>query len=137
MIDPGGLSVGDELPELGAPPISRLTLALYAGASGDHNPIHVDLDFARQSGLDDVLAHGMLAMAYMGRALTSSVPRQSIRALKARFVSPIPVHDRLTVRGVVTGHVEDRDEIFATVALSATNEAGIVRVTGEAWIGPV
>ena len=51
-------------------PISRLTLALFAGASGDHNPIHVDLDFARAAGMDDVFAHGMLSMAYLGRMLT-------------------------------------------------------------------
>ena len=52
----------------------RLTLALYCGASGDHNPLHVDIDFARAAGLDDVIAHGMLAMAYLGRFLTDSLP---------------------------------------------------------------
>ena len=41
----------------------RATLALFAGASGDHNPIHIDLDVARSAGLDDVFAHGMLSMA--------------------------------------------------------------------------
>ena len=62
--------VDDELPELNIPPITRTTLALFAGASGDHNPIHIDLDFARAAGQDDVFAHGMLTMAYIGRLLT-------------------------------------------------------------------
>ncbi|MCU1414190.1 MAG: dehydratase, partial [Microbacteriaceae bacterium] len=42
--DVSTIAVGDELPPLALPPISRTTLALFAGASGDHNPIHIDLD---------------------------------------------------------------------------------------------
>ena len=42
------LEIDQDLPELILPPISRTTLALFAGASGDHNPIHIDLDFARR-----------------------------------------------------------------------------------------
>ncbi len=42
-------------------PVDRTTLALFAGASGDHNPIHIDIDFARRAGMPDVFAHGMLA----------------------------------------------------------------------------
>src|SRR5438105_14396136 len=64
------LQVGDEILPLTAQPISRLPLALFAGATGDHNPIHVDLDFARAAGMGDVFAHGMLSMAYLARMLT-------------------------------------------------------------------
>ena len=65
-----GVIAGTELPPLVVDPISRTTLALFAGASGDHNPIHIDLDVARSAGLDDVFAQGMLSMAYLGRLLT-------------------------------------------------------------------
>jgi acyl dehydratase len=57
------VQVGDALPAIRMGPVSRTTLALFAGASGDHNPIHVDLDFARRAGMPDVFAHGMLGMA--------------------------------------------------------------------------
>ena len=50
------LSVGDSIPDLVIEPITRSTLALYAGASGDHNPMHIDIDFAKQAGMDDVFA---------------------------------------------------------------------------------
>ena len=43
--------------------ITRTTLALYAGASGDHNPMHIDIDFAKKAGFPDVFAQGMLVMA--------------------------------------------------------------------------
>jgi acyl dehydratase len=46
---------------LDAPQITRATLALYAGASGDHNPVHIDIDAAHAVGIDDVFAHGMLS----------------------------------------------------------------------------
>ena len=62
-IDWAALQVGDTLPPLALPPLTRHTLALYCGASGDHNPIHVDIDFARSAGLPDVIAHGMLSAA--------------------------------------------------------------------------
>ena len=67
--------VGDVLPPLAVAPISRTTLALFAGASGDHNPIHIDLDVARSAGVDDVFCHGMLSIAYLSRMLTGWVPR--------------------------------------------------------------
>src|SRR6218665_3916007 len=70
------MQVGDSIPALQLPAISRTTLALYAGASGDHNPIHIDIDFARSAGLDDVFAHGMLSAAYVGRLGTGGGARR-------------------------------------------------------------
>ncbi|MGW6457527.1 MaoC/PaaZ C-terminal domain-containing protein, partial [Streptomyces sp. NPDC055078] len=58
--------------------ISRTRLALYAGASGDHNPMHIDLDVARSAGSDDVFAHGMLMMAYLGRVVTDWFPQDRV-----------------------------------------------------------
>ncbi|HEY3709529.1 MAG TPA: MaoC/PaaZ C-terminal domain-containing protein [Amycolatopsis sp.] len=81
------MNVGTELPPLKVPPISRTTLALFAGASGDHNPIHLDLDVARSAGLEDVFAHGMLSMAYLGRLLTDWVPQERIRSFAVRFAA--------------------------------------------------
>ena len=51
------LKVGDTLPPLALPPINRTTLALFAGASNDHNPMHIDIDFARAGGMPDVLSN--------------------------------------------------------------------------------
>ena len=79
------LSIGDTLPPLAVKPISRTTLALYAGASGDHNPIHLDIDFAKRFGLDDVIAHGMLIMAYAGRMLTDWVPQSALVSAASRI----------------------------------------------------
>ena len=79
------VQVGDALPPLELSPLSRTTLALFAGASGDHNPIHIDTDFARKAGMPDVFAHGMLGMAWLGRLLTNWAPQSRLRRFDVRF----------------------------------------------------
>lgn len=124
------LIAGDALPSLQLPPISRTTLALFAGASGDLNPIHIDLDVARSAGLDDVFAHGMLSMAYLGRALTGWVAQERIRSFRVRFAAITPVRAAPTCAGRVVA-VEDG---LATLELTVTLADGTVTLTGEATV---
>ncbi|WP_336214978.1 MaoC/PaaZ C-terminal domain-containing protein [Nonomuraea sp. LPB2021202275-12-8] len=93
---------GDRLPPLRIPPISRTTLALYAGASGDHHPLHLDPEVARAAGHDDVFSHGMLSMAYLGRLLTQVAPQERIRSYGVRFTAITPLHAEPTCTGTVT-----------------------------------
>lgn len=127
------LQVSDEMQPLHVPPISRTALALFAGASGDHNPIHVDLDFARSAGLDDVFAHGMLSMAYLGRLLTDWVPQDRIRSFRVRFAAITPVHGAPTCTGRVIAVADG----LATVELVVTLADGTVTLTGDATIALV
>src|SRR5438132_1314193 len=66
-----------------SPPSS--TRALFAGASGAPNPIHIDIDVARRSGMPDVFAQGMLGMAWVGRLLTNWAPQAQLRRFDVRF----------------------------------------------------
>ena len=127
---PEDVVAGTELPPLPLAPISRTTLALFAGASGDHNPIHIDLDVARSAGLDDVFAHGMLSMAYLGRLLTGWVPQERIRSFQVRFTAITPVHGRPTCTGRVTS-VQDG---VATLEVAVTLADGTVTLTGDATV---
>src|SRR5260370_42162139 len=68
------------------PPITRHALALYCGGSGDHNPIHVDSDFAKASGYPDVFVHGMLIMEYLGRSLTATISPSAVSPYSLRLV---------------------------------------------------
>ena len=111
------VNVGDEIPSLSTPPISRHTLALYCGASGDHNPIHVDLDFAKSSGLDDVIAHGMLSAGYLGRMLTNWVPQSAIRNWKNRFTAMTLIGDSVTCSGKIVEKFEKDGEKFIRLEL--------------------
>ncbi|MCK2243745.1 MULTISPECIES: MaoC/PaaZ C-terminal domain-containing protein [unclassified Crossiella] len=124
------IAVGTALPPLRLAPISRTTLALFAGASGDHNPIHIDLDVARSAGLDDVFAHGMLSMAYLGRLLTNWVPQRQIRSYRVRFAAITPVHGRPSCTGTVTAV----DDGLATIELAVTLADGTTTLTGDAVV---
>lgn len=124
------ISVGTQLPPLVCAPISRTTLGLFAGASGDHNPIHIDLDVARSAGMDDVFAHGMLSLAYLSRLVTSWMPQHQLRSFAARFVSITPVHGRPTCRGTVT----EIDDSTVSIELTVTLDDGTVTLTGTATV---
>lgn len=128
------ISVGDEIPSLTTPPISRTTLALYAGASGDHNPMHIDIDFARKFGMNDVFAHGMLSMAYLGRVLTNWVPQTAIREYGVRFASITKVHDKIVCSGKVVEKFEENGEKLVRLEIAALNQDGDVKLSGHAVI---
>ncbi|WP_405904133.1 MaoC/PaaZ C-terminal domain-containing protein [Streptomyces sp. NBC_00656] len=124
--------IGQELPALELPAISRTTLALFAGASGDHNPIHIDIDVARSGGLDDVFAHGMLSMGYLGRMLTRWMPQARLRSYKVRFSAITPVHGQPTCTGRISAVDEVDGERRATVDLTVTLADGTVTLRGTA-----
>ena len=128
------LKVGDILEPLIQKPISRSTLALFAGASGDHNPIHIDIDFAKSVGLDDVFAHGMLGMAYLGRFLTLFTNQKNLRSYSVRFSSITQVGAELKCSGKVTEIFEEKDEKFLKLELSATDQNNDVKLMGDAVI---
>lgn len=128
------IKVGEELPPLQLPPITRTTLALFAGASGDHNPIHIDFDFARAAGMPDVFAHGMLSMAYLGRFLTRWVPQTRLRLFSVRFAAITPVGARLTCTGKVTEINEAGGEALARIEFGVLDDQGGVKLVGEALV---
>jgi acyl dehydratase len=131
------IRVGDRLPELRLPPVDRTTLALFGGASGDHNPIHIDLDFARRSGMPDVFAQGMLGMAWLGRLLTQWLPQSQLRKYEARFAGITHLGHIMTCTGEVVELLELDGEACARVALASTNQYGQQKIVGEAVVALV
>ena len=127
-------SVGDKIPDLVIEPITRSTLALYAGASGDHNPIHIDLDFAKESGMKDVFAHGMLIMAYLGRAVTNIVPQSNLKNFSVRFSSITNIGDILTCSGKVKKIDKNNSKKTIVLDLIVSDEFGDMKISGVAII---
>src|SRR5437879_7715471 len=106
------------LPDLRKPPITKLQLVKYAGASGDYNLIHTDDETARSVGLEGVIAHGMLSMAFLGEYLCWLAGPESVRRLSVRFNEMVRPGDILTCRG----RVKER-----------TTADGGTRLEPEAW----
>lgn len=128
------VQVGDRLPGFETPPLTRLTLALYCGASGDHNPIHVDTDFARAAGMPDVIAHGMLSMAWLARVLTDFVPQTALREYGVRFAAMTQVGERIRCAGTVVEKFERNGERCVRIELTTTNQDGQTKLSGEAVV---
>jgi acyl dehydratase len=128
------VKIGDKLPEVRFGPVTRTMLALYAGASGDHNPIHIDSDFAKSSGVPDVFAHGMLSFGVLAQVATRWAGIERLRSMDARFVSITHVHDVVVCSGEIVERFERDGESQVRVMLKATTTDGRTTLTGEAIV---
>lgn len=126
------LELDQEL-EFTTPPIEKVQLVKYAGASGDFNMIHTDEETARKVGLPGVIAHGMISMGVLGNLLAEMVGHQGfVRRLQVRFMGMVPVGSVLTCRAKVL----EKNEAEQTVDLkiSAEISPGKFATAGEATI---
>jgi acyl dehydratase len=135
-------ATGESLSPMVKPPISQEQLNRYAEASGDHNPIHLDEEAAHRVGLDSVIAHGMLSMAFLGQFINShiaDVPGAYIEQLQARFANMVRLGDTITCHGIVkerssTGEGSGATGTHVTIECWAQNQKGDKATTGEAIV---
>ena len=128
------IKIGDTLPPLTLPLVNRTTLALFAGASGDHNAVHIDLDYVRRAGMPDVFAHGMLSMAYLGRLLTQWVEQRQLRQFGVRFVGITQLGHQITCTGKVVEKFEAEGEKRIRLEIQTANQYGEPRILGDAVV---
>jgi len=125
---------GDALPVLELPAVNRGMLALFGGASGDHNLIHIDTDFARQAGMPDVFAQGMLGMAWVGRLLTRWVPQARLRRFDVRFQGITHLGNQIRCTGRVLEKLEVAGERCVRIEVQSSNQFGQTKIVGEALV---
>lgn len=128
------VNVGDILPALELPAVDRTRLALFAGASGDHNPMHIDIDAARRAGMPDVFAQGMLGMAWVGRLLTRWAPQSRLRRFDVRFQGITHLGNALHCSARVVEKLQLGSERCVRVELLSVNQFGQAKIAGEAVI---
>ena len=114
-------SVGDALEERTLPPVTRLQLIKYAGASGDYNPIHTIDEAAEEAGLRGVIAHGMLTAATMGVLFSPYLEYGYVKELEARFSGMVYVGDEITISGHVSEKEDSEEGIVYTFEVHASN----------------
>lgn len=102
-------TIGEELEERELPPINRMQLIKYAGASGDFNPIHLVDRAAEEAGLEGIIAHGMLTAATMGLLFSPYLEYGYVRSFRSRFSGMVFLGDALRVGGRL-GEVEDKED---------------------------
>lgn len=113
-------------------PVTAVDLALFAAASGDHNPLHLDAATARAAGFERPVVHGMFTMACAARLFSSRFGAGRVRALQTRFTGTALLGDTLLFEAARV----DVQDGTAHYALTARTEAGTELVSGTARVGP-
>jgi len=116
--------------------VTQEKINLYAEASGDFNPIHVDESFAAQTPLGGTIAHGMLILAYISEMITQAFSKNWLYGgkLLVRFKTPARPGDTLTIQGKIDSIEEKDNASQANCSLECLNQKGEAIVTGEATI---
>jgi len=127
------LHVGDTRTDVVVDDLTRTQLVMYAGASGDYNPLHSDERFAKEvAGYPGVFAHGMLTMGMTGRVITDWVGDGRITTFGVRFKSQVWPGDTLTTTATVTAIHEVDGVPHADFSVTTVNQDGAEVVAGYA-----
>ena len=126
------LSEGMNLPEIKRV-VTQENINLYAEASRDFNPIHIDEDFARKTPLGGTIAHGMLILAYVSQMMSSAFGRAWLAGgkLNVRFKTPARPGDTITVSGRISRIEKNEGQILIRCDVLCQNQNGEPVITGE------
>lgn len=129
------LQIGLNLPEM-KKPILQEEINLYAKASRDFNPIHIDAEFAKKTPLGGTIAHGMLVLAYVSQMLTNAFEKDWLTGgrLNVRFRAPARPGDVMTVQGQIKKIQNDKEQTVVSCEVLCSNQKGETVITGEAIV---
>lgn len=128
------INEGFELPALTKEPIAKVQLVKYAGASGDFNQIHTVDEYAKEAGLNGVIAHGMLVMGILGQMVSSWAGIKNIKKYSVNFKAITKPGDILTAKGSVSRKYETEEGKFVDCKLQVEDQNGEVKVAGKCTI---
>jgi 3-hydroxybutyryl-CoA dehydratase len=129
------LRVGLDLPEM-KKPVTQEDINLYAKASRDFNPIHIDEEFARQTPAGGTIAHGMLILAYVSQMLTMAFGRNWLTGgrFNIRFKTPARPGDILTIQGRIVKIQKEMEQTVVNCSVLCANQKNESVITGEAIV---
>ncbi|MFD4818042.1 MaoC/PaaZ C-terminal domain-containing protein [Peribacillus butanolivorans] len=120
------MNVGYQFDPIQKEEITHTQLVRYAGASGDFNPLHTVVPFAEEAGLGGVIAHGMMIMGFIGKAIGDWVSVEDLAKFSVRFKAITRPGEKIIVNGRVVNEIED----CWVCEAEAVNEDGEVKVKG-------
>ena len=116
--------------------ISQDQLVRYAHASGDHNPLHLDHEFAAASEFKGIIAHGMLTLAFISEMLTLEFGRDWIESgrLKVKFKGPAYPGQTVKTWGTVVKEEQKAQRRTLECVVGLSNSEGEELLTGTAYL---
>jgi 3-hydroxybutyryl-CoA dehydratase len=130
-----GLKVGDVLPVV-RKRVTQEQVGRYADASGDHNPLHLDAEFAAKTAFKRPIAHGMLTLAFVMELLTQAFGRSFLEGgrLRVRFKGPVYPGDDVAAESKVNRETVEQGRRYLECAVVLKNPGGEDVVTGTALV---
>lgn len=126
------LVVGGHHSEIVVSDLSRTQIVMYAGASGDFNPLHTDQVYASTTaGYDGVFAHGQLTLGLSAKAITGWLPRARLTRFGGRFLSQVRPGDTLVTELTVVDATSDANGSSAQLEFVTTNQDGVEVLSGS------
>ena len=127
------LKEGMELPEINKT-VTQRNINLYAEASRDFNPVHLNEEFAKKTGLGGTIAHGMLILAYVSEMMMAAFGKKWITGgkLDVRFKAAARPGETITVSGKITKMENDNSQTTVNCSVLCSNGKGEQIITGEA-----
>ena len=122
---------GDEAPVV-THELTRTDLVMYAGASGDFNPMHTDEVKAKEAGLPSVFGHGMFSAGFLATAITNYVGLGTLKRYKVRFAKQTWPGETFISKVKVIGKRKEDGDNLVDLECTLTNQDGEVKVAGEA-----
>jgi acyl dehydratase len=126
------IAVGDRPEPKTVGPVGLTDFVRYQGASGDMNPLHHDVSFARNAGFSTVISPGMFQAGLLGSFATAWLGADTIRVFKVRFKEPVFPGDTLTMTAAVVDKRHVDDAHLVDVVLECMRQTGGVAVEGRA-----
>ena len=123
--------MGYGIPETDIGPFNQNDLVKYAKASGDFNPIHLDKEFAKTMGLDNVIAHGKLIMAHLGKSIANLNSVSFLKHFSVQFCSITRLQEKLICKGEVSKIEKNNQKKIITFKLKILNLSGEVKILGK------
>ena len=132
-ISAGDVQVGATRSMVVVDNLTRTQIVMYAGASGDYNPLHTDEEYTTKvAGYPSVFAHGMLSMGATGRVLTDWFGVDRLTRYGVRFVNQVWPGDSLTATATVSAVRQEGGRHLVDLEITTTNQDGKPVVTGTA-----
>jgi len=125
------INEGYEIPATSIGSFNQNDLVKYAEASGDFNQIHLDKEFAKKVGLDNVITHGMLIMAHLGKSIINLNSVSFLKHFSVQFCSITRLEEKLIFKGEVSKIEKNNQKKNITLKLKVLNLAGEVEILGK------
>jgi 3-hydroxybutyryl-CoA dehydratase len=111
-------------------------IKLYAEATGDFNPVHLDQSYAEKTFFKGRIAHGLLSLGYISTVLGNILPGHGTIYLsqEVKFLAPVRIGDTITARVEIMELIPEKNRVkFKTICL---NQEGKIVLDGAAWVMP-